>query len=1380
MTAALNLAPLTAGALLADPRLAGELAPSNHPLALLPVRLETRYAGGELLVRIYPDQVHVDAHDPRLSAAEQQAGQDFWRTQWRTGDNVARQQRAWKMLADRYGAGRAGWVVRATRPSNPGERPGTEVGDDVAPRPAPAFPTLEVSDDRRTPVARLLPDRWTVTAYAGGQVLAVATGAPIAADPPVGPDLAAPLVGDADDHEVAAVDQAMNWLVDFAAAEEIGMAVRLPVTTPVDLLLATGVGRQDGAAGADRLGALLSAQRYSSGLGFLPPDTPTNNSEAAGSGWSSTAAGAWSPSAAAPPPDSAGLAAAQALGLADPELFGSLPGAGDTGALLTRAMARALWPATWGYWLTQFVGVDAATNDWGREFAGLFVRPEGPLPTLRVGRQPYGLLPVTSLGRFAGDDRTTRLARVLGGLRDGAWRPAVDLAPRIGRSDVASDFVDVLRLEARSDDLRLRRSMGARFADNLQRFLFRDLTDGGFWTAARDRSLPLARAAGLGLLPGALTLHEPSDHPVTLPLVSAGDDVSFIGALLAADPDQLAGSTETPESVLAVLLRHGLLREHAEAAARLLSLDAADAELYGFGDDAVGWAARRGSVLPDGGTVAARLAGGSVPSLADFRTALGTLAQAPVPALERHLLDALDATSHRLDAWVTALATARLDQLRTSAAEGLLVGGYGWVEGLAPTTDQVATELPTGESAPLLVAANDPGFVHAPSLHQAQVAALARNAHLAHGGGETDPFAVSLTSQRVRLARWIFDGVRAGRSLGAVLGYLVERDLHERDLDFAIVHAREAAPLPGQEALPPEARRLDGLRLHQLWAGGEDHAVDHLVAMDHTPTDDQRRRAVAVLRGLNAAVDAAADALQAEQVHQFARGDLSRAVSSVADLDRGLAPPPELDFLATPRTGAAVTHRAIVLFDPDGATAAGWAGAAAAAAPIDPPRHSGLSAGISARATAEPALDAWLGSLLGPATGRTVTLAGDPPVPVPLPELRLAASEFVQLAGGGSALRELAARAALAADRPVESAELMPDADLLALLELGGSLAALVSHATPLDGAGLQPPHADPLPGVDVAELANRTTAARAAVAAVAQELSAAVARPEDDEALHAAVVAAWPLAVGEGGVPTVKSGWPAAAARVLADLTARLAEPVAPRDDARALVRELATLLGPGFVAVPRFVAATSAAVIASRDDAGLVGGDPLAAEVWLTRMERVREPLGRLGIALREADALGGAPFEVSVAQVPYTAGDTWNALPARRYVDAAASLLVVGGAVVRPGAALTGLQIDEWAEVVPAASETTGVAFRYDPPESMAPQAILLAVPPVLDEVWTVAGLNQVLVETLELAHLRAVPPAALGPARQYLPAAVLAYNAEGDAPSTDPNTLTPAGG
>ena len=1080
MTDALNLAPLTADALLSDPRLATRLADSTHPLALLPVRLETRYSGGELLVRIYPDQVHVDAHDPRLSAAEQAAGHEFWRTQWRTGDNKARQQRAWTLLADRYGAGRAGWVARATRPTNTGARPSGEVGDDTAPQIEPSFPTVEVSDERRTPVARLLPQRWTVTAYAGGQVVGVVTGVPITIDPPVGPDLAEPLVGEADDHEVAAVDAGMNWLVDFDAAERLGMAVRLPLSTPVDLLVASGVRDAEAGAGGEQLAALLTAQRYSAGLGFLLPDTPTNNSEASGSGWSSADAGAWS-AATGTAAGTAGAATARAFGVAAAEPFGTLPNADTSDAQLAGNVIRALWPATWGYWLTQFVGVDGATNDWAREFARQFLRPDGPLPTLRVGRQPYGLLPVTSLGRYAGDDRSTRLGRALAGLREGAWRPAVDLAPRIGRGDVATDLVDVMRLEGRSDDLRLRRSMGARFADNLQRFLDRTLTETGFWSAARDRALPLARAAGLGLVPGALSVHEPSAHPVTLPLVAAGDDLGFIGALLAADPDTLATTPGAPASVLEVLLRHGLLREHAEGAARLLSLGAGDAEFYGMGDDSTGWAARRATTLPDGRTVAARLADGSVVSLTEFRAALGTLAASSVPDLERHLLGAIDATSHRLDAWATALATARLAELRSSAPEGVLIGGYGWVEKLGPSTNPAAGELPPGEPGPLLVAENDPGFVHAPSVHQAQVAALARNAHLAHGGGDSDPFAVSLTSQRVRLARWIFDGVRAGRSLGAVLGYLVERDLHERNLDFAIEHAREVTPLPGQEQLPLEARRLDGLRLHQLWADSEDHAVDHLVAMDHTPTDDERKRAIAVLRGLNAAVDAAADALQAEQVHQFARGDLSRAVSSVADLDRGLAPPPELDFLGTPRTGAAVTHRVAVLFDPDAAPAAGWAKPAA-----------------SPSAAAEPALDAWLSSMLGPATGRTLTLAGEPPVTVALGDLRMAAGDFVRLAGGGSALRELAAWAALVADRPVETAELEPDADLLALLELGGSLATLVASARPLDGSALQQPHADPLPGIDVAELAARTMAARQFVGEVADGLTAALADPDE------------------------------------------------------------------------------------------------------------------------------------------------------------------------------------------------------------------------------------------------------------------------------------------
>ena len=142
-----------------------------------------------------------------------------------------------------------------------------------------------------------------------------------------------------------------------------------------------------------------------------------------------------------------------------------------------------------------------------------------------------------------------------------------------------------------------------------------------------------------------------------------------------------------------------------------------------------------------------------------------------------------------------------------------------------------------------------------------------------------------------------------------------------------------------------------------------------------------------------------------------------------------------------------------------------------------------------------------------------------------------------------------------------------------------------------------------------------------------------------------------------------------------------------------------------------------------------------------------------------------------------MPYRAGDVWNALPADHHVDGAVSLALSGAELVAPGRTLAGLLVDEWTEVIPSATETTGVAFRYDPPDLMAPQAILLAVPPVVGEPWTVGTLNQVLIETLEQVHLRAVPPSALGAVRQYLPATVLAYNADRDAVSTNPNALTP---
>ena len=61
------------GAIGATARLMQKYTPrvswTDHPVLLLPVRLETRFIGTELLVRIYPDLVSINAHDPRLMQA---------------------------------------------------------------------------------------------------------------------------------------------------------------------------------------------------------------------------------------------------------------------------------------------------------------------------------------------------------------------------------------------------------------------------------------------------------------------------------------------------------------------------------------------------------------------------------------------------------------------------------------------------------------------------------------------------------------------------------------------------------------------------------------------------------------------------------------------------------------------------------------------------------------------------------------------------------------------------------------------------------------------------------------------------------------------------------------------------------------------------------------------------------------------------------------------------------------------------------------------------------------------------------------------------------------------------------------------------------------
>jgi hypothetical protein len=206
------------------------------------------------------------------------------------------------------------------------------------------------------------------------------------------------------------------------------------------------------------------------------------------------------------------------------------------------------------------------------------------------------------------------------------------------------------------------------------------------------------------------------------------------------------------------------------------------------------------------------------------------------------------------------------------------------------------------EPGPLVAPANDPGFIHAPSLNQASAAALLRNAHLSHGAQADSPYAIELTSGRIRLAKDLFEGVRQGQPIGALLGYTFERNLHEAKLDDLIDVFRKIAPLPGAEN-----RRIvvDGLALAAKWNADKNSVL---------PASDPRRaKAEKVLNTLEVAVDAAADAVNAEGAFQMVRGNFARAAASLDAISSGQTPPPDLGFLATPRTGTGLTHRVGIL-----------------------------------------------------------------------------------------------------------------------------------------------------------------------------------------------------------------------------------------------------------------------------------------------------------------------------------------------------------------------------------------------------------------------------------------------------------------------------------
>jgi hypothetical protein len=760
----------------------------------------------------------------------------------------------------------------------------------------------------------------------------------------------------------------------------------------------------------------------------------------------------------------------------------------------------------------------------------------------------------------------------------------------------------------------------------------------------------------------------------------------------------------------------------------------------------------------------------------------------------------LDLSSHRLDAWVTSFATKRLKSMRQKDPTGVYLGGYGWVEDLQPGPARTEVTAPPLEQAPVFGFRNDPGFVHAPSLDHAATVAVLRSGHLTRFGRtlnpQADPLAIDLSSDRARTAQYLLDGVRSGQPLGALLGYRFERALHDRGLDVFIAVFRLMTPI--------KSTRVDetGAAVESVPAT---HVVDGLDLVRRTREPANRAallQGASILAGvpvppalnveldaLARSVDALSDALLAESVHHITRGNPSRAAATLDALERGEAPPPELEVIRTPRTGSAFTHRVVALFPGTPAAIAEWT--------------------ATFRAVAEPFLNAWAAKLLGnPNNVRcvvervtTTTGAVVDKQEIRLKTLRLAPLDVIhaQESTEDSRLSEMEQRLLFLARRNValtatQALRLNPSRDpSWPLTDLSWTeFTEVVRTARNLLASG-RALRAGDINAVDVPASANVVDTANLKVRADRALASLRQLRTTLQTALDGATLTTLaPLRSAmfnfagfgiPGAIPLSAVGQTDADLKTLVfqgrSIDREAVDRLARADAATDPVERLTHLFGSGFVVLPRFrppnLAEIQRALAAST---AVQDGDPLAVVTFHQRMARVRDGVARLDDALQYAEALNnGDALTLQVAQLPQQNGDRWIGLPAKPDTPippGRLSLIVhTPEAIDFTQPAMAGLLIDEWIDVMPNARETTGVVFQYNQPDSVAPQAILVVAHPnpLLQAFWTIPWLQQVLRETIALVHMRAVTPDLLDETSQYLPAAYFAFNAEGHTVTTD---------
>ncbi|MYS95588.1 MULTISPECIES: hypothetical protein [Streptomyces] len=1362
---------------------AGEERPylERDVAVLLPARLETLVPPDgddrQLWLRIIPDEASILRHDPTPKPVEASRVAAMWQTIHAGLTNAQRLwpfpywldtpvgQRAWETLCTQVGPGRAAWLARACYPK--------WLGDTVT------VNTAQVADVPPEP-NRVggFPERLEVWLAFGEEqpILAATTQVDRAAlrFDVIGTRRAGP---DADP-----VHESDRWWVSWQAAKDVGLGVEVPLPPDRSLddlrtLYVIGIG--------DEAPEVHFRARVEAGeMATLPLGAPTNavdGAQAASLGqdpalWRRVAQDRLHQTGHAP--DESILTCSLAGYGAKLPAMPLAPVVEGFDATLV----RALWPALWGHQLRDLWGcVDDA--DGIAAWAARNLRPEGPLPPLRIDQQPYGLLPVAAMGRG-------------GQLR---WQVSADEDPLASWEPRLCQALLAMRAHWAATARGAGTAVGANTARLLD-LISRDGVSAGYayrpflavelWAALYGSMAPFDQQRFDDWVHSTfspvkeLLGRDPTEPPGVRQMVTGGSPEPLAIPLVVPtiwphwfyehddghieyDENGKPVPVMTVEAgiarLLATLLEYGHRHDQVYEMWRgvlpdsllvRLALHASVLSAAAAAQSAAGAPAPlREPLISDTSqpTVLTKLsneydpqashdhpAGKVRTTVRDGLERLAKIAGWPperqvLAQLERAFRATLDTATHRIDPWLTGMAARRLEHLRDRPESRFRLGVYGWVDG-----PLLGTPGPT-----------EGGLLHAPSHAQALTAAILRDKSITEHAEEPsrpDLWSMQLDSRQIRTAEELAEEVRLGSHVHEALGRRVEHIIGVRTPQGPVVEATSRIDV---------LRQKYPMRTGRAELGRVCHGPDALAGLlgPNPPlgtTPEQRTE----LEQLQAVLDTYGDLLVAEAVHQVVSGQADRAGAAM-DAAAGLTKPPTMAFTETPLDGEGLSTAAVAVI------------------PYKPAPNDSDPAIPAARLADASVADA-LPALVGQAT--TWTWQAPHGNQITLNQLGLEPADTLSLSS--EQLDDLA-RAALGAEPEVKLSGSGRSRHELArdVVQALGGTPLFLRDIAPSVMSSAQAEEVRTADAGVLADLRTRYTTLRDSAQRLIDELAAARAGG-DASALHQALF----RALRWGVTPLADDNDPRALYRLLtqdpgivADLTpvavilaqraeeamrARLNAAPAPNTE-EPLGQAIAELAAPsGQLAV---LSGIDAGDFAQAAGLHTEAPDPSLDTEWLTVAAAVRPRLAAVeALQLTATYAGGDFPGFTGWTSSP---GDPWQTTALedlrRRRQEAGSqrdamprfvAAYTVGSPAWAKGQRIAASLLDAWSETAPNSDQVTTATFGFNGPAARAQQAILLAVPSDLDAGYgarlDTPELIEVLAETRELAHARAADPDAIG--------------------------------